>query len=76
MGALTIAVIVLASVEVGYFVKTVVWIIGSKLRSKINPFDPSQTYGKLSLIVFLTHYDRSFFYTNLQQWVQLSPTTM
>ena len=46
MGALSVAVAVLAGFEVGYFVKTFIWVVGSKLRARINPLDASKTYGK------------------------------
>ena len=47
---LAVAVLLLATFEVGYFIKTIIWSIGSKLfRSRIHPLHPSVTYGKCNL---------------------------
>lgn len=47
MTSLVVAVAMLASFDVGYFLKAFVWSIGSRIfRSRIHPLQPSVTYGK------------------------------
>ncbi|KAF2362868.1 HotDog domain [Trinorchestia longiramus] len=65
MGYVEIAVVVLASIEVGYFLKTFVWTVGSRLfRSRIHPLQYSSTYGIVTtrdIDLFLTHLNNSRF---------------